>query len=193
MNAVILTSVLSAGNSGLYASTRMLWSMAKDRKAPKFLAQVNKRGIPMAALVVTTIVGALTFVTTLSENGTVIYTWLLSASGLTGFIAWVGIAISHYRFRKAFIKQGHDLSELKYRAKFFPFGPILALILCILVIVGQDYQSFLNPELTNPDWWQKIGISYIGLPIFLIFWLSYKLARKTKIVPLDEAKFDHKK
>lgn len=96
----------------------------------------------MAALIVTTIVGAMTFITTLTENGTVIYTWLLSASGLTGFIAWVGIAISHYRFRKAFIKQGHDLSELKYKAKFFPFGPILALILCILVIVGQDYAAF---------------------------------------------------
>ncbi|EIR0258605.1 amino acid permease, partial [Listeria monocytogenes] len=174
MNAVILTSVLSAGNSGLYASTRMLWAMARDKKAPKFLGKVNRRGIPMAALIVTTIVGAMTFITTLTENGTVIYTWLLSASGLTGFIAWVGIAISHYRFRKAFIKQGHDLSELKYKAKFFPFGPILALVLCILVIVGQDYAAFLKPEFTNPAWWQKIGISYIGLPIFLVFWLSFK-------------------
>ena len=31
MNAVILTSVLSAGNSGMYASTRMLYSMSKDK------------------------------------------------------------------------------------------------------------------------------------------------------------------
>ncbi|EAF7289885.1 amino acid permease, partial [Listeria monocytogenes] len=186
MNAVILTSVLSAGNSGLYASTRMLWAMARDKKAPKFLGKVNRRGIPMAALIVTTIVGAMTFITTLTENGTVIYTWLLSASGLTGFIAWVGIAISHYRFRKAFIKQGHDLSELKYKAKFFPFGPILALILCILVIVGQDYAAFLKPEFTNPAWWQKIGISYIGLPIFLVFWLSFKFTNKTKVIPLED-------
>ncbi|EEO9264360.1 TPA_asm: gamma-aminobutyrate permease [Listeria monocytogenes] len=192
MNAVILTSVLSAGNSGLYASTRMLWAMARDKKAPKFLGKVNRRGIPMAALIVTTIVGAMTFITTLSENGTVIYTWLLSASGLTGFIAWVGIAISHYRFRKAFIKQGHDLSELKYKAKFFPFGPILALILCILVIVGQDYAAFLKPEFTNPAWWQKIGISYIGLPIFLVFWLSFKFTNKTKVIPLEDCKFDQK-
>ncbi|MCP7958358.1 amino acid permease [Listeria monocytogenes] len=192
MNAVILTSVLSAGNSGLYASTRMLWSMARDKKAPKFLGKVNRRGIPMAALIVTTIVGAMTFITTLTENGTVIYTWLLSASGLTGFIAWVGIAISHYRFRKAFIKQGHDLSELKYKAKFFPFGPILALILCILVIVGQDYAAFLKPEFTNPAWWQKIGISYIGLPIFLVFWLSFKFTNKTKVIPLEDCKFDQK-
>nr|WP_202129763.1 amino acid permease [Listeria innocua] len=192
MNAVILTSVLSAGNSGLYASTRMLWAMARDKKAPKFLGKVNRRGIPMAALIVTTIVGAMTFITTLTENGTVIYTWLLSASGLTGFIAWVGIAISHYRFRKAFIKQGHDLNELKYKAKFFPFGPILALILCILVIVGQDYEAFLKPEFTNPAWWQKIGISYIGLPIFLIFWLSFKFTNKTKVIPLEDCKFDQK-
>ncbi|EHZ5914660.1 amino acid permease [Listeria monocytogenes] len=192
MNAVILTSVLSAGNSGLYASTRMLWAMARDKKAPRFLGKVNRRGIPMAALIVTTIVGAMTFITTLTENGTVIYTWLLSASGLTGFIAWVGIAISHYRFRKAFIKQGHDLSELKYKAKFFPFGPILALILCILVIVGQDYAAFLKPEFTNPAWWQKIGISYIGLPIFLVFWLSFKFTNKTKVIPLEDCKFDQK-
>ncbi|EAC4810366.1 amino acid permease [Listeria monocytogenes] len=192
MNAVILTSVLSAGNSGLYASTRMLWAMARDKKAPKFLGKVNRRGIPMAALIVTTIVGAMTFITTLTENGTVIYTWLLSASGLTGFIAWVGIAISHYRFRKAFIKQGHDLSELKYKAKFFPFGPILALVLCILVIIGQDYAAFLKPEFTNPAWWQKIGISYIGLPIFLIFWLSFKFTNKTKVIPLEDCKFDQK-
>lgn len=192
MNAVILTSVLSAGNSGLYASTRMLWAMARDKKAPKFLGKVNRRGIPMAALIVTTIVGAMTFITTLTENGTVIYTWLLSASGLTGFIAWVGIAISHYRFRKAFIKQGHDLSELKYKAKFFPFGPILALVLCILVIVGQDYAAFLKPAFTNPAWWQKIGISYIGLPIFLVFWLSFKFTNKTKVIPLEDCKFDQK-
>ncbi|MBF2674052.1 amino acid permease [Listeria marthii] len=192
MNAVILTSVLSAGNSGLYASTRMLWAMARDKKAPRFLGKVNRRGIPMAALIVTTIVGAMTFITTLTENGTVIYTWLLSASGLTGFIAWVGIAVSHYRFRKAFVKQGHDLNELKYKAKFFPFGPILALILCILVIVGQDYAAFLKPEFTNAAWWQKIGISYIGLPIFLVFWLSYKFTNKTKVIPLEDCKFDQK-
>ncbi|MCB2481218.1 gamma-aminobutyrate permease, partial [Listeria monocytogenes] len=84
------------------------------------------------------------------------------------------------------------LSELKYKAKFFPFGPILARILCILVIVGQDYAAFLKPEFTNPPWWQKIGISYSGLPIFLVFWLSFKFTNKTKVIPLEDCKFDQK-
>jgi len=104
MNAVVLTSLLSAGNSGLYASTRMLWSMAKDRQAPKFLAKVNRRGIPMNALILTSLIGGFAFLT--SIFGDHVFTWLLNASGLTGFIAWIGIAISHYRFRRAYVAQG---------------------------------------------------------------------------------------
>ncbi|MGG1675976.1 amino acid permease [Neobacillus sp. NRS-1170] len=184
MNAVILTSVLSCGTSGLYASTRMLWSMAKDGQAPKFLQQVNQRGIPMNALVMTTIIGGLAFLT--SIFGDQVYTWLLNASGLTGFIAWVGIALSHYRFRKAYIAQGRDLNELKYKAKWFPLGPILALAMCIIIILGQNYQAFMTG---NIDWYGA-AVSYIGLPIFLVIWIGYKFIHKTKVVPLNECSFE---
>ncbi|MCM3601208.1 amino acid permease [Robertmurraya korlensis] len=184
MNAVILTSVLSAGTSGLYASTRMLWSMAKEGQAPRFLQQVNDRGIPMNALVITTIIGGLAFLT--SIFGDQVYTWLLNASGLTGFIAWLGIAVSHYRFRKAYVAQGRDMSDLKFKAKWFPFGPIFAFAMCIFVIFGQNYQAFLTSEID----WYGIVVSYIGLPIFLAFWLGFKLIHKTKVVPLDECLFE---
>lgn len=184
MNAVILTSVLSAGTSGLYASTRMLWSMAKDGQAPSFLKKVNGRGIPMNALVLTTVIGGLAFLT--SIFGDQVYTWLLNASGLTGFIAWVGIAVSHYRFRKAYIAQGKDVNDLKYKAKWFPLGPILAFSMCLIVILGQNYQAFLAGKID----WYGVAVSYIGLPIFLAMWLGYKLVHKTKIVPLNDCSFD---
>ena len=61
MNAVILTSVLSAANSGMYASTRMLYALGIDGDAPKMFARVNSRGIPIFALIGTTIIGLLTF------------------------------------------------------------------------------------------------------------------------------------
>ncbi|MEH7119970.1 amino acid permease [Neobacillus vireti] len=186
MNAVILTSVLSAGNSGLYASTRMLWSMAKDGQAPKFLQRLNTRGIPMNALVLTTIIGGFAFLT--SIFGDQVYTWLLNASGLTGFIAWLGIAVSHYRFRKAFTAQGKDLNDLQFKAKWFPFGPILAFTMCIIVILGQNYQAFLSGEID----WYGVAVSYIGLPIFLAVWIGYKIVHKTKVVPLEECSFEEK-
>ena len=50
MNAVILTSVLSAGNSGMYASTRMLYSMSKDKLAFHSFGKTNKYGVPYLSL-----------------------------------------------------------------------------------------------------------------------------------------------
>lgn len=184
MNAVVLTSLLSAGNSGLYASTRMLWSMAKDKQAPKFLAKVNRRGIPMNALIMTSLIGGLAFLT--SIFGDHVFTWLLNASGLTGFIAWIGIAISHYRFRRAYVAQGGDLNELKYKAKWFPVGPILSFTLCMLVIAGQNYGAFLSGSID----WYGVAVSYIGLPIFLAVWLGYKIYHKTKLIALKDCQFD---
>ena len=106
--------------------------------------------------------------------------WLVAASGLTGFIAWFGIAISHFRFRRAFVKQGHSISELKYHAKLFPFGPVLCLILCILVIVGQNPQAFMNFD------WKQILVTYMSVPLVLVLYFWYKIKHHTKIIPLDE-------
>ncbi|WP_018757532.1 amino acid permease [Paenibacillus terrigena] len=185
MNAVILTSVLSAGNSGMYASTRVLWVLAKEGKAPKFLGKLNRNGVPINALLMTTAVGMLAFLASFFGDG-VVYTWLLNASGMSGFIAWVGIAISHYRFRRAFKAQGRSLDELPYRAKWFPFGPIFAFIVCMIVILGQNYQAFLGDTID----WNGVLISYIGLPLFIIVWLGYKFIKKTKVIPLHECKLD---
>ncbi|MED4753234.1 amino acid permease [Brevibacillus choshinensis] len=184
MNAVILTSVLSAGNSGMYASTRMLWVLAKEGKAPKWFAKVTRNGVPINSLIVTALVGALAFLSSLFGDGAV-YIWLLNASGMSGFIAWLGIAISHYRFRRAMLAQGRDLAELPYRAKWFPIGPILAFIICCVVIVGQNYTAFTGDAID----WNGAMVSYIGLPLFIVVWLGYKFSRKTKLVPLDKVDF----
>ena len=43
MNFVILTAILSAANSGLYASSRMLWSLSEERTLPKKLAKLTSK------------------------------------------------------------------------------------------------------------------------------------------------------
>ncbi|MDR6998427.1 amino acid permease [Neobacillus niacini] len=181
MNAVILTAVLSAGNSGMYASTRMLWDLARQGKAPKFLGKLNKNGVPVNALIVTTLVGTIAFLASFFGDGTV-YIWLLNASGMSGFIAWLGIAICHYRFRRAYVAQGRDLSKLPYKSKFFPFGPIFAFVVCGFVVLGQNYSAFTGDHID----WNGVLVSYIGLPLFIVLWLGYKFTKKTKLIPLDQ-------
>lgn len=97
------------------------------------------------------------------------YEYIVAASGLTGFIAWVGIAVSHYRFRRAFDKQNYDKSKLKYTAKLFPFGPLFAGFLCIVVIIGQDVDFIKTGDFN----FSRFLITYMGIPVFFsILYLS---------------------
>ena len=57
MNAVILTAVLSALNSGLFGASRMLMALARRGDAPAVFACVNGRGVPVAAIVAGTAFG----------------------------------------------------------------------------------------------------------------------------------------
>lgn len=183
MNAVILTSVISSANSGLYTSSRMLYSMSEEGMAPKFFQQINpKTGIPTRALVVTVVVSALTLATSLVGKN--VYLYLVAASGLTGFITWIGIAVCAYRFRRAFQAQGHTVKELRYHAKWFPVGPILALIMSVIVVAGQDLASFQGP-ISNWNW-QAIITTYLAIPIFLALYCYYKFKYHTKVRPLTE-------
>lgn len=184
MNAVILTSVLSAGNSGLYASTRMLYALAKEGKAPKIFAKLSSSGVPRVALLATTFVAMLCFLTSLYKDQEV-YLWLLNMSGMTGFIAWLGIAISHYRFRKGYIMQGNNVNQLPYRSSFFPFGPIFAFVLCLIITLGQNYEAFLQDTID----WNGVIATYIGIPLFLMIYFGYKIVKKTKWVKYEQMDF----
>ena len=179
MNAVILTAILSAGNSGMYSSTRMLFDMSRKGSAPKMFARLDPRGVPMNALYATTAIAALCFLTTFFGEQEV-FNWLLNMSGMCGFIVWLGIAISHYRFRKGYLAQGYKLEDLAYRAKFFPFAPWFAFILCAIVVLGQNYQDVLSGQ------WMGVLSTYISIPLFLAIWFGYKWKKKTKLVSYQE-------
>lgn len=81
MNFVVLTAILSAANSGLYASTRMLRSLANEDMIPHNIAKTNSRGVPMTALCLSMIGGLLALLSSVVAASTV-YLVLVSVSGL---------------------------------------------------------------------------------------------------------------
>ncbi|WP_164914475.1 amino acid permease [Aminipila luticellarii] len=181
MNAVILTSILSCGNSTLYSASRLLYSMAISDHAPKIFAHTSRKGVPIYAVVGTLIIACLCFLTSFAGDS-VVYTWLYNATGLTGFLTWFGVCICHLRFRRGFVKQGKDLSVLKYKAKLYPFGTVFSLIVSGTVIIGQGYYAF---SASGVDWY-GILVAYIGLPIMVALYIIRKIVKKTHIVPLEE-------
>jgi len=188
MNAVILITVFSAGNSGMYAASRTLLALAESHQAPRIFARVTKRGVPVPALILTTVIGSLTFLSSLFGDGQV-YIWLLSVSGVSGLLAWLGIALAHYRFRRALIRQCRPLDQtLIYRAPIFPTGPILSAVVITVIILGQGVTMVdLTTGQVNV---QQMVAAYIGIPIFAALYIGYKLAKKTRLIPLSEVDLD---
>lgn len=185
MNAVILTSVLSAGTSGLYASTRMLFALAENGHAPGFLTRLSRHQVPMNALMATTLVGLAGFITSLVGDGKA-YEFLLTVSALAGFITWMGISWSHYKFRKALAAQGRSLDTLPYQARFFPAGAIIALLACVAIVVGQAYGP-LKEGASLAD----LLLPFIGIPFFLALWGGHKLLTGSQAVDPTQVSLDH--
>lgn len=185
MNFVILTSVLSCGNSSLYVSSRMLYAMARSGKAPRCFGRLNPRGVPVVAVWASACVGATAFLAN-RVGGQKIYEILYNASGLTGFMIWLGIAVCHLRFRRAWVAQGHSVAELKFRARFFPYGAWIALLLFVVVILGANSDVFQQPVFS----WADFGVSYAMVPVFLALYIGHKLVYKTRLVPLQDCSFD---
>jgi lysine-specific permease len=181
MNAVILTSVLSCGNSTMYEASRLLFSMSQQHRAPKIFGKLSKRHVPVFAVLITSAISLVCFLS--GPNGdSVVYTWLYNGTGLTGFITWFGVCYTHLRFRKAFAVQGHSINELKFKAKLFPVGTWFALIACVIVIIGQAYWYVGFGEID----WLGLTIAFMGIPFALILWIGHKVVTKTKLIPYDE-------
>jgi lysine-specific permease len=185
MNAVILSSVLSCGNSSMYVASRMLHAMAHSHKAPQLFGRLNARGVPVAALLATGLVSALAFFST-AVGDKKIYQLLYNASSLSGFLIWLGIAICHLRFRKAWIAQGRSLDDLKFKSKFFPYAPWLALVLFVIVLFGANIGVF-QAEVFS---WFDFVTGYLMIPVFLILYFGHKQVKNTHLVALKDCNFD---
>ncbi len=165
MNFVIITALLSVANSGLYAATRILWSLANEGMAPTSFQKVNKRGIPITALVVTIAVAGLSLFTSFLAEDTV-YMYLLSIAGLSAVSSWIIIALSQLRFRSQYIKGGGKLEDLKYRTPLYPIVPILALITNSIVVISLAF----IPE-------QRMAL-YCGIPFIIFCYIYYYISKK---------------
>ncbi|OLY80701.1 Lysine-specific permease [Smittium mucronatum] len=181
MNAVVLTSVLSAGNSGQYITSRILTSLAIEGKSWSKFTKVTKQGTPIYSLAVGTVIVCILFGISFIGNQ-VVYTWLVDFAGVAGFLSWSGILFTHWRFRRAYKLQGYDLKDLPYQAGFYPFGPFFSFFCLIFVVLSQGYQSFLIDGFHASDFIK----SYSGIPLFLIMLIGYKWKRKTKMIALED-------
>ncbi|KAI7870735.1 amino acid permease/ SLC12A domain-containing protein [Spinellus fusiger] len=184
MNAVILITMISAGNSGAYSSSRTLLSLAEQGYAPRLFTRLNRWGIPIWAVLMSCAMGCLAFLTSLFGSG-IVFTWLTNLTSVAGLITWVIISITHIRFRQGYLAQGRLLTALPYVAPFFPYCDIIVIVIGTIVIFGQGYSSFLAPiSGTN------VVASYIGLIFATVVYVGHKIFSHSGLVKNKDMDFD---
>ena len=131
LNFVILTATLSVYNSMVYSSSRLLYGMAQEGNAPKSLAEVNKRGVPVKAIVYPGIVTAFCVVLNYVAPAGVIEL-LISLITAALVIIWTIIIISHLNYRKLHDAKG---TQRSFKAPLFPLTNYICLAAMALVVV----------------------------------------------------------
>ncbi|WP_408011478.1 amino acid permease [Pseudalkalibacillus sp. A8] len=176
MNFVILTAILSVGNSGLYACTRILYSLSQTGMAHPVFGKLNKRGVPINALLVTLVFALLSLLTSVVAEET-LFVVLLAISGVGGVLTWMSIAIAQYRFRKQYIRKGGKVEDLKFKVPLFPFVPILCILMCLGIFVFTAY----DPTQRTSLYW---GFGFV-IACYLYYHFRYNRG-STDAVVVDE-------
>ncbi|RSL42007.1 hypothetical protein CEP54_015634 [Fusarium duplospermum] len=176
---LLLTAVLTAANSDVYSSSRILISLADSGHAPAFLKKTNRFGTPYYAVGFCAIFGFLSFLN-LSNDGTVVFNWFLSITSVAGFIAWAIINVCHIRFMKALSFYQIPRSSLPYVAPFQPYLSWYGLIFTVLIIITSGFEVFIEWDTS------KFFTNYISLILFVVLVVGHKLLFRTKMVPIQE-------
>ncbi|KAG8691401.1 hypothetical protein FRC11_004401 [Ceratobasidium sp. 423] len=185
INAVILISAWSAGNSDLYASSRTLYALALENKAPAFIRRCTKGGLPIWAVFITALFGFLAYLNAGTTTAVEVFNWLYNISSITGLITWFIILVSYLRMYYGLKKQGISRDDFPYKAPFQPYASWFGAFFLFLVTLFSGFTVFLRG-----NWDTSTFISaYICLPIFLAFYLYWKIAKGSRLVPLEEIDF----
>ncbi len=172
MNAIVLTAVLSALNSGLYAASRMLFALTRHGDAPAALAKVNKRGVPVRAILLGTVFGYVSVVMSYVSPDTV-FAFLVNSYGTVALFVYVLIAFSQLRLRKRLDPVA--ASKLRVKMWAYPYLTWVAIVGMVGILVAMAF----IPDQRKPLW--------LGVASLAVLVAAYGLTRRSRREHLDDS------
>lgn len=140
MNAIVLTAVLSALNSGLYASSRMLFALTSKGHAPHALTKVTRRGVPVRATLIGTVVGLIATAAAYVSPDQV-FKFLISSYGAVALFVYLLIALAQVRLRRRLERE--DPESLTFKMWLFPWLSYLTIagMATVIIAMGIDVDT----------------------------------------------------
>lgn len=141
MNAIVLISTLSVGNSAVYGASRTVLAVVEHGQGPQWFGYTDTQGRPLVAIAVSLVFGVIAYVDNNSDNSVACFDWLLAISGLSALFTWTSICVAHIRFRAAWSYRGRSIEELPFQAQFGVTGSYIGCALNIIALVACFYTA----------------------------------------------------
>ncbi|TVY91371.1 putative proline-specific permease [Lachnellula willkommii] len=183
VNAIVLTSAWSCGNAYVYSSSRTLYGLAVNGKAPAIFKKCLSNGVPVYALAAVAAVSCLSFLNATTSTN-VVLGWFINLSSVSFMITFMNILITYIRFRAAVVKQ-IGTESLYFRTPFGlqPYVSYLSLAFAFIIVVFNGFYIFWPGAFTASGFIS----SYFGVFFFIVMFVAFKLYKKTKFVKAEEA------
>ena len=169
INFVILVAALSAMNSQLYITSRMLFSLSRGGYAPRRLGVLTRHGVPIASLLVSTAGVGLAAVLNVRYHDRS-FLIMLAISMFGPMFTWLMIFVTHLRFRS-----NHAGTKLAFRMWGFPYTTLLGALLMLAALVTTLFTQAFRPTLLY------------GLPFLLVLSIVFAVRNTRRIVPVATA------
>ncbi|MBB4822220.1 L-asparagine transporter-like permease [Pseudomonas alcaligenes] len=156
-NAVILIAALSAMNSQLYITTRLMFSLSRAGQAPKVFGTLSGKGVPLPALLLSSVGIALATLLYLAYPEKA-FTLMMSIAMFGAMFTWAGIFLTHLFFRR---RQGGQ--PLAFKLWGYPWTSLVGLLLMLALMVTTLFTKEFAPTLL------------CGLPFLAVILLIYAL------------------
>ncbi|KLT42271.1 amino acid transporter-like protein [Cutaneotrichosporon oleaginosum] len=186
VNAAIITSAWSAGNTYMYIASRTIRGLALNRQAPAILARTNKRGVPYFAVIATIPIGLLSYLSLGKGGASQAFNWLQNIIALNILLNWSMLCITFICYYRAMKAQGRDRRDLYWRGVLQPFPAYFAVTFSLIVCVFKGFPVFLKGAWNASDF----VAAYISFPVYVVPFVAYKIIRRTQFVRPKEADLD---
>ncbi|MFH3552663.1 amino acid permease [Acinetobacter nosocomialis] len=163
LNFIVIVAALSAMNSMLYISTRMLFSLSRAGDAPKVFGRISSNGVPVNALLLSAVgIGIASIVYTINPASA--FPIMIALSMFGALFTWGSIFVTHMFFRKQMTQQNIELKFKIPASRFISlFGFIAILSITVTTWFTNEFKSTLQ----------------FGVPLVLVLIFCFYLKRST--------------
>lgn len=181
VNALMLTSIFSAGNTYTYAATRALHGLSIQGRAPRILQRCTKSSVPISCLAVVLGFSLLSLLQVSNGSAQVLF-WLLNLVTGSMLVSYITMSITFLRFYRGCKVQGLDRKKLPYYGRFQPYCAIVGAVAQILIVVFSGYTSFSSFRVSS--FFIYYTMVFVA-PILFIGWKLYKRAGWVRAKDMD--------